>query len=283
MMLPPLDQETIDSICAIADSSDIADYEWDDRGEAPVAYTQGMAIAFAHVLRKYVAHDTSAREMAKANTHDAAHDALSFYNGIFEAEGMSNDVAGIDTLRHVFVFLLGLGMRESSGRHCEGRDQSATNVESDTAEAGLFQMSWNARSCSPEMNKLMDEYAIDMPQCYLEVFREDVDCSQSDWSCYGSGDGYDYQAKAKACPQFAVETAAVGIRNNRQHWGPIGRYEVEVLREADNMFMTVQKFMQIVDVEEPPPPIPAQPTVSVDITTSEGVELVVRVDGVEVS
>jgi hypothetical protein len=279
-MTTVLDQETIDAIIAIADSSDIAAYEWDDRGEAPTAYTAGMAVAFAHVLARYKAGDTSAVEMAKANTHDAEKDALSFYHGIFEGANMHNDADGVATLRHVFVFLMGLGMRESSGRHCEGRDQSASNVESDTAEAGLFQMSWNCRSCSPEMDKLMEEYASGMQQCYLEVFSDDVECSQSDWSCYGGGSGYEYQAKAKACPQFAVETAGVGIRNNRKHWGPIGRYEVEVVPEADSMLRAVQQFMQIVDDVEPP--LPAQPAVNIDIVTSGEVDLTLRINGIVV-
>ena len=41
---------------------------------------------------------------------------------------MRNDVSGTDTLRHLFVLMIGLGMRESSGRYCEGRDQSASNT-----------------------------------------------------------------------------------------------------------------------------------------------------------
>jgi len=44
---------------------------------------------------------------------------------------------------------MGLGMRESSGRYCEGRDRNANNVTSDTAEAGLFQMSWDIHGVKP--------------------------------------------------------------------------------------------------------------------------------------
>lgn len=36
--------------------------------------------------------------------------------------------SGVATLRHVFVLLFGLGMRESSGRYCEGRDRSVSNT-----------------------------------------------------------------------------------------------------------------------------------------------------------
>jgi hypothetical protein len=51
---------------------------------------------------------------------------------------MANDRDGPETLRPLFALMLGHGMRESSGRYCEGRDRSAENVASDTAEAGLF-------------------------------------------------------------------------------------------------------------------------------------------------
>ena len=43
---------------------------------------------------------------------------------------------GAVTLRHLFALILGLGMRESSGRYCEGRDMSASNVSAETAECG---------------------------------------------------------------------------------------------------------------------------------------------------
>ena len=33
-------------------------------------------------------------------------------------------------------------MRESSGKHCEGRDMSENNQTGETAEAGLFQVSF---------------------------------------------------------------------------------------------------------------------------------------------
>lgn len=243
-MPPPLDQETIDHICAIAMRSEIADYSWDDRGDAPPGYIQGMAVAFATVCVKLAARDSAALEMAKANTNNGDTDALAWYADTFRELGMSNDAAGIDTLRHLFVLQLGLGMRESSGYYCEGRDQSATNIEADTCEAGLFQMSWNASGCSSEMQKLMDQYAVHPPQCALEVFRQGVACSDEDWSCYGSGSGADYQALAKSCPQFAVETAAIGLRNLRQHWGPINRHEVEVRPEADAMFRAVQAVLR---------------------------------------
>jgi hypothetical protein len=121
---------------------------------------------------------------------------------------------------------------------------SADNVSSETAEAGLFQMSWNANNSSEEMQKLMDEYYdCPSPHCLREVFSIGVSCSDSDWDCYGSGDGLQYQKMAKECPIFAVHCAAIGLRNLRQHWGPINRYEVELKSEADVMLAEVQEVV----------------------------------------
>ena len=137
-------------------------------------------------------------------------------------------------------------MRESSGRHCEGRDQSADNVQSDTAEAGLFQTSYNAYSASaPEFDDLMAEY--NDPQntmtCYLDAFSEDVECSSSDWDNYGSGTGYQFQRLCKECPAFAVETCGLTLRNLCNHYGPIIRKETELKAAAEEMFAAVQAYM----------------------------------------
>jgi Putative peptidoglycan binding domain len=248
-MFPTLNQEQIDAICELAAKSAIAKYNWADRGKAPIGYVQGMAIAWSTTYRKFLAGDTSALEMAKADTYDDAKDAISWFRSNFNAIGMTNDEAGADTLRHLFVMLMGLGMRESSGQHCEGRDQSASNTSSDTAEAGLFQQSANSLSASPEMQKLYDEYfaggGLDgsQPLCALEIFSEDVSCSSSDWSCYGSGKGYNFQTMVKHCPQFTVEVCAVGLRVLKDHWGPVKRKELELRTEADQLFHLIQRFI----------------------------------------
>jgi hypothetical protein len=75
--------------------------------------------------------------MAKTNSGKDSVDALSWYNSNFKGIGLTNE-GGPDTLRDLYLLALGLGMRESSGQYCEGRDTSATNTDSATAEAGLF-------------------------------------------------------------------------------------------------------------------------------------------------
>ena len=84
---------------------------------------------------------------------------------------MSNTVPGVDTLRGLFALMIGLGMRESSGKYYEGRDVSATNTTSDTCEAGLFQMTWNMKTASPSMGKLLEDFFAD-PNGFLPIFSE---------------------------------------------------------------------------------------------------------------
>jgi hypothetical protein len=246
---PPFDAQTYDVICQIAMEAPVADYDWNDRGQAPPGYVMGMALAWAQLVERYYLRDSAVLEMSKPDTEDPDHDALSWYADEFKALGMSNDDSGIDTLRHLMVLMLGLGMRESSGQHCVGRDTTAQNTSSDTAEAGLFQTSWNISSCSDEVEKLFEMWAPSLdakngfPQCYLNAFAEGVSCDSSDWDSYGSGQGLNYQDLSKRCPPFHIDVTAIGLRNLRQHWGPINRKEVELLPEADIMFFTIQEQM----------------------------------------
>jgi hypothetical protein len=241
--------EQQEDIKDIAQNSRISHYSWEDRGTAPIGYIQGMALAFAQTYLKLKADHPAALEMAKARTNSDK-DALNVYKADYTKLGMSNEMDGVDTLRHLYVLMLGSGMRESSGRYCEGRDMSASNVSSDTAEAGLFQTSYNAHSASdPEFDNLMVEYSLpeNRATCYLEAFRKNVSCSESDWDCYGSGPGYQFQKLCKECPAFAVETHGLTLRNLCNHYGPIVRHEVELVRDADLMFREVQEYID----EEP--------------------------------
>jgi uncharacterized protein (TIGR02594 family) len=232
-------------IVAIAQASDISDYVWDERGVAPVGYINGMAVAFAQTYLKLKKGHAAAVEMAKART-DSDKDALNVYIKQFQKYHMSNERDGIDTLRHLYALMIGSGMRESSGRHCEGRDLSAENTSSDTAEAGLFQTSYNAHGASdPEFDQLMDEYSrsANEPTCYLGVFAVGVTCSSSEWDSYGSGKGLEFQDLCKSCPAFAVETHGLTLRNLCNHYGPIIRLEVELRPEANDMLTEVQAYM----------------------------------------
>ena len=229
----------LQQILQAAENSAIATYDWPGRGVAPIGYIKGMAVTFARVYCKFKAGDAAALEMARADTGNASLDALTHYSAQFAQLGMNNAAAGADTLRHLFVLMLGLGMRESSGKHCCGRDTTATNTTAGTAEAGLFQTSWNARSASPLMTPLFQQYAAN-PAGFVEIFSEGVTCSPANWANFGTGTGRDYQRLAKECPAFHTEFTAVALRNIRQHWGPINTRAAKLKSEADDLFHQVQ-------------------------------------------
>jgi len=235
-------------IVRIANESLIADYSWPDRGIAPAGYTQGMALSFAQTYKKLKANHPAAVEMAKART-SSEKDVLNLWREEFEDLGMYNEEPGINTLRHLYAFMLGSGMRESSGQHCCGRDQSASNVESDTCEAGAFQTSYNASNASePEFDNLMDEFLKGLHPGYLDAWSEGVSCSSSDWENYGSGRGEDFQRLCKEAPAFSAETHALTLRNLCNHYGPVIRFEVTLKQDANRMFKDIQNYLDETEV-----------------------------------
>jgi hypothetical protein len=241
--LSPLSDEQVDAISVIAINSRIANYNWDDRGIAPDGYVTGFALAFANTYRQLLAGYSPAVEMAKKNSGNSEKDVLQWYYTQYRDAEMDNTRDGPDTLRHLWALLMGLGMRESSGQHCCGRDQSADNTSSDTAEAGLFQTSYNAHTCSSEFDELMRAFGAGELQGFLAQFEDGVSCSSSDWDSYGSGMGKEFQDLCKSEPAFACETCAVVLRKLRQHYGPINREEAELKTDADVMLHQVQDYI----------------------------------------
>jgi hypothetical protein len=239
-----MDLET--RILQLAADSNLAQYYWHQRGRAPIGYIKGMAVAYARVYQQWKAGSPATSIMAIANSQEPYTDALAWYENIFDSHDMPNDTPGVDTLRHLFVLLTGLGMRESSGKFCEGRDRSADNVSSDTAETGLFQMSWDAHDAIPQLKSLLATYAHKVDDL-THIFHEGVRCSESDLENYGDGLGRLFQETCKASPLCAILTAGVGLRVIRRHWGPINRREAEIRPEANKLFLQVQS---VVDNEQ---------------------------------
>jgi hypothetical protein len=140
------------------------------------------------------------------------------------------------------VLLIGLGMRESSGKYCEGRDRAAGNTRGELTEAGMFQTSCNALSANPLLGELFERY-LATPSGFVEIFKEGVRCRASDLQNFGSGKGREFQRLSKECPAFAAEFAALGLRLFRTHWGPINRREAEIRPECNVMLLKVQNFV----------------------------------------
>ena len=238
--LAPHDQAVI---MKMASESEIADYSWQDRGYGPDGWIMGLCLAFAQTCLKLKQGHPAAERIARANTHDDD-DVCQVYRAEFDELG-GNEEGGPAVLRHIYSFLIGMAMRESSGQHCCGRDQSASNYDEDTCEAGMFQQSHNSFSCDSTLEPLMDEYLAGLSPGYLEAFSTGVSCSSSDWDNYGDPDsrGYKFQELAKNAPAFSAEACAIGLRVLKDHWGPVKRKEVELRREADDLLKAVQAYV----------------------------------------
>jgi len=229
-------------IAQLAEQSAIAKYKWKDRGVLPVGYTAGIAQCFGLAATRLLAGHPIATTAAQADRNLPDYDALSWMRDKFTGIGMDVSEDGIDTLRALFVLLMGLGARESSGRYCEGRDMSASNVSADTAEASMYQTSWNIRSCSSSIPPLLQEYWAN-PNGFLTTFQDGVKLNKDDLGNYGSGDGAKFQFLSKYSPAFHCFVTGVGLRYLRQHWGPINRKEVEIKREANDLLLQVQHLL----------------------------------------
>lgn len=235
-----LTDEQVAQVAELARRSPLMNYSWPDRGKTPPGYLPGMALVFAMAILQ---QDTeSIKVMSKADTHNDDIDALSWYRSNFAALGMNNDRNGVETLRHLFVLMIGLGPMESSGRYCEGRDLSASNVQADTAEAGLFQTSWNIASADASIPDLLDVFW-DSPVGFLEEFKKGVVATANNLSSYGRGSGAQYQWLSRFAPAFHALVTGVGLRKRRQHWGPINRKEAMLKREADDLLKQVESLM----------------------------------------
>jgi hypothetical protein len=242
--------DVLDRITALAAQSKIAQYKWlddnGDRGKAPLAYFKGMAAVYARVYCKLKAGDPAAVDMARKKTNDAVHDVLASYDAIFTQLGMSNDSDGVDTLRHLFVLLTGLGVRESSGYHCRGRYMNQHFSHADDAEAGLFQTAYSLRNkCPSILNPLIQRYTAN-PSGFLTIFSAGISCGTGDWRSWGnpSEAGYKVQQLTKMCPAFAAEYAAVGMRHSLRSWGPLKNKKPEVVPDCDTLYKGVEAIME---------------------------------------
>jgi hypothetical protein len=230
--------ENNQKIIGIAKTSLIRSYKWKDRGVAPIGYTVGMALCYADACDRLRGGDRYAQAIAAPLMHDAEHDVLDWYADILGKAGLSVETPA-DRLTAVFAILLGLGMRESSGKYCEGRYRKAHNTQADTAEAGLFQVSFDSSGAHSLLRPLFAEYS--GRDDLLSVFQAGVNCDGDDLENWGEGEGRDFQALTKSCPQFAVLYAAILLRRRRQHWGPFKKYKVEVPDGTVGLLRTIRE------------------------------------------
>ena len=236
----------IEQITTLVSASTCANYSWKNRGRAPKGYIKGMAVTYARSFCRYKSSADSPTGLVKLFMTEAktpAKDALAHYSSTFSNLAMNITSEGINPLRSVYTLGIGLGMRESSGKYCEGRDMSASNTSSSTAEAGIFQTSYNSMGASAELGKLYNEYKNNPSKCHLGIFKEGVN-SCGNASIAGSGEGATYQALNKSCPALAAEYAMVMLRVLRAHYGPITRKEAEVTTACNQMLRNVESVIE---------------------------------------
>ena len=237
---------TFDPILAVADQSQCRLVNWGaDRGSAPRAYIRGMALVYARALCEPDRADVKIASEARGATGGPADrkDALTWYDSMMTGQGMPNTTAGTPTLRHAYNLMIGLGMRESSGQHCVGRDLSANFTSADSAEAGLFQTSWGIRSADPSLPAMTAAYGASNARCLSAVFSKNVQCKPADAKTWGEGPGAQWQILTKACPAFAAEYASVVLRRSggsKGEFGPIRNRKAQVRVECDAMLKSVE-------------------------------------------
>ena len=245
-----------DAIVQIARGSKCISHEWPyQRGTAPSSYIEGMALVFARAA----CHPdrTDVRIVSGPESGQLATDALTVYRQEFSKLGMANDTAGVATLRHTYVLLIGLGMMESSGKFCEGRDISQCFAKANSAESGLFQTSYGVGKSNPVLMSLFADYSAGKSDCLLSSFQghltcrihksQNAKCPNETSDVTGTGPGADWQRLTKICPAFAADYAAVVLR---QHGGssgefnPIRKRQAEVFPACDGMLKSVQDYVQ---------------------------------------
>lgn len=233
----------------ITDNSKCSKYAWKNRGTANKSYYRGMGKTYA---KAYCHPSTlvSTRRCIPESSCDRT-DVLSWYNSDFHKLKLDNDVSGRYVQRHVWTLLIGLGMRESSGRYCVGRDLSMNFTTAESAEAGLFQSSWGARKRDPSMVTLFNKYQSNKTGCYYEIFKEGYKCSQADLKNWGSGDGLKFQELSKTCPAFSAEYASILVRKSggtKGEYGPLRSKKSELNLDCDNMLQDIEKLVDDTDI-----------------------------------
>jgi hypothetical protein len=266
IMVSPLAFADLTSdIKAAVRASECSSYRWLDRGVASEGYVQGVAITYARALCHPERPEVKAASVA-ADSSVHKNDGLLAYASKFQALGFDNKKSGSTALRSTYAMLIGLGVRESSGKFCEGRDVSMCFSEADSAEAGLIQTSFGASKALPDLRDLFDIYKNNRRDCLVDEFggpkicrvrkSSNPDCPDTTSDVAGSGPGAEWQRLTKTCPAFAVEYGAVILRKKggsgsngtpKGEFGPIRTGKVELISACVAMLEKIE----LIVVEKP--------------------------------
>jgi len=225
-------------ILALAEKSKCAAHKWKWKhgaDPAPKGFIKGVALLFAKSYCEHTNSNTSAVEVMRQPLGAASVDALKHY-GAIQAIPSSTP---LQRLEAIYTLALGLGMRESSGRTAIGAayDEANPNPDANTAEAGLYQTSFNSMK-NDWRETLYKQYNDNQATCYFDIFTQGTGTTIS--PAVGSGDGADFQQFTKKCPGFATEYVMVNMRLNRSHYGPLNSRSAEFENTCLAMFRAIE-------------------------------------------
>jgi murein DD-endopeptidase MepM/ murein hydrolase activator NlpD len=263
---------------------------------APPAYLLGMALTYARVYCKWRDLDPYVLLMAAAEKDFSAtrpkepkategivlEDMLYSLRDHFKKSGMANTSDGPDTLRHLFVLLVGLGLRESWGRYYQGPYKATPPEKLATAAAGMFQMSHSLGVGNKGYRAVHGfyEYLRTVPyNGYLTVFAHGMRPGNNKVTDKTPSEPGRFRNFCLTQPALGAELAALAIRY-RNHWSPLRdkTEPVYLSKECDDLF---QRIQQRVDAEKlctcflppdwrRPPPPPDEPAAETKRETGFG-------------
>lgn len=239
---PPIDADThIKKLMDIGAKSSCAKYNWKDRGVATAGYMKGLPVSYAKSLCRPIPG------VSRQPVSNSAGDVLNNYADIFKAMGIVN-TGGLETYRNTFAIIIGLGMRESNGNYCAGKDSTMDFSEGDTAEAGIYQTSYNVISANKVAKDIYEAYKKDESKCLLGIYKEGTSKAYCDKNSktWGTGEGAKYQQLVKRCPALSVDTALTTVRFSggpKGHYAPLRQKVAEVKPQCIDMLQEVEKYV----------------------------------------
>jgi hypothetical protein len=229
------------AILDLAAHSSCRSYPWKHgQGVAPIGYTKGVGLSYAKAYCEFKKNASGPIQVIKRDLGKAKYDALAFYRPYYSIP-VSTDR---ERLESVYALTLGLGMVESSGVTTAGAPYDSANPNPDaiTAEAGLYQTSYDSIGSDPSLPELMTFYKSHPEMCLLTTFMVGVHRKMT--GAIGDGPGADFQQFTKQCPAFATEYAAVMLRVNKHHYGTINTHTAEYEKSCAAMFRQIESTVQ---------------------------------------
>lgn len=237
-----------ETLFAIADNDACKSAVYTFQGSAPSGYRRGIVLTYAKVV---CSPDSDVFKIGSQAVGSSSSDFMAHYG--------LNPATPTDRLNTTFATVIASNAYESSWRPCVGRDIKAKDSDvkgclngtydgikytgsGSTCEAGLDQKSYNAIAKTGPSRDLYEEF-LDYPKgCFKTEYYGKTTCSEANWKNHGSDpNALAFQALQKNCPGYTVESAIIGFRTIRSHWGPINTKQAKPAPACVAMFERVRQ------------------------------------------